>query len=155
MAKVSFRPLQTGDIDYIAANLREGDRQEVEAVRGPDVADALARAVLRSSHCWTAVGEDGTPIALFGVVPVSLLSGRASPWLLATEQAHEHPRSLVTEGRRYLSIMRAIYPNLYNYVDARNDKSIRWLRRLGFTLQPARPYGVAGLPFHKFEIGGT
>lgn len=155
MPKVSFRPLQAGDVAYIAEHLREADRREVEAVRGPRFADAIARAVLRSSHYWTAVSEEGEPLAVFGVVPVSIISGIGSPWFLATERANEHPRNLVVEGRRYLSAMRAIYPRLYNYVDARNDKSIRWLRRLGFTLHPPQPYGVAGLPFHKFEIGGT
>jgi len=43
---------------------------------------------------------------------------------------------------------------LYNYVDARNVKSIKWLRWLGFQLDEPAPYGVRGLPFHRFELRG-
>lgn len=148
-----FRELRAGDIAHIALNLREADRQELLASRG-DVAvkDVLAQAVLLSSHCWVGVADDGEPVALFGVAPVSLLAGKGSPWLLSTERVFEYPRVLVRESRRYLSRMRAEYPHLFNYVDARNDRSIRWLKHIGFTLHPAEPYGVDGLPFHKFEM---
>lgn len=152
---VRFRYVQSGDIAHIAANLRDADRREIAASRGPEVqpADAIANTVLRSSHVWIAVAGDGEPIAIFGVAPISMIDGIGSPWMLSTERVYEHPRALVTEARRYLSAMRETYPTLYNFVDARNDKSIRWLKRLGFALQPAAPYGPAGVPFHRFEMG--
>lgn len=154
MAKIRYRFPRSGDVMHIAAGLREADRQELIAARGPLVhfPDALARAVLLSSHTWVAEDDEG-PIAIFGVAPVSLLDGVGSPWFLSTERAYDHPRALVSGGRHYLSRMRAHYPELFNYVDARNERSIRWLGRLGFTLRPAVPYGNLGLPFHKFEIG--
>ncbi len=157
MAKGFFRAIEGGDIAHIAANLREADRREIAASRGPEVAplDAIGRAVLRSSHVWVGAAEDGEPVSIFGVAPISLLDGIGSPWFLSTERAYEYPRTLVVEGRRYLSKMRAIYPDLYNYVDARNDKSIRWLKRLGFALHAVEPYGPDGMPFHKFEIKGA
>lgn len=154
MASVSFRPLQSGDIGHIAANLREADRQELLASRGEMTpADAIARAVLLSSHCWVVTAHDGEPVAIFGAAPVSLIESVGSPWFLSTERAYEYPRALVIEGRRYLSRMRETYSHLYNYVDARNDRSIRWLSRIGFKLHEPTPYGAARLPFHKFEIG--
>lgn len=152
MAKVIFRPVESGDVGYIAAHLREADRQEIAATRpNADPADVIANAVLRSSHTWVAA--NGSPIAIFGVAPVSLLGSIGSPWLLATDEAFKHPRTLVVAGRRYISTMRALYSKLFNYVDARNDKSIRWLRRIGFTVLPAVPYGVEGELFHRFEMG--
>lgn len=154
MANVRFRPLQPGDVAYLATNLREADKHELVASRGVgvDFGEALARAVMLSSHLWTAADPTDLPIAIFGVAPVSLLAGVGSPWLLGTERVFDHPRTLVIEGRRYLSRMRETYPDLFNYVDARNEQSIRWLKRVGFTVHPAAPYGAEGLPFHKFEI---
>lgn len=157
MAKLRFRGLQAGDVAFLAAHLRADDVQELAATRGPNVhpADAISRAVLLSSHAWVAASEGGRAIAIFGVAPVSLLNGIGSPWLLATDEAFRHPRSLVVEGRRYLSVMRAIYSDMVNYVDARNVRSVRWLKHLGFTLHPAAPYGIEDEPFHKFEIKGA
>lgn len=153
-AKVSFRPLQYGDVAHLARHLRPADRAEIEAQHGVGVSmfDIIARAVLVSSHCWVAADTGDKPVAIFGVAPVSLLSGIGSPWMLATPEAERHPRTLVTGGRRYLSRMRTSYSSLFNYVDARNEQSIRWLSRLGFSILPAAPYGLQGEPFHRFEL---
>jgi hypothetical protein len=155
VAKVRFRELQAGDVAFLAANLRDADRVELVGTRGPDVRfeDAISRAVLLSSHTWVAAGDDHEPIAIFGVAPVSMLNGIGSPWFLSTDRAYKHPRTLVSEGRRYLARMRESYFSLVNYVDVRNDKSIRWLRRMGFTIHPPIPYGVEGEPFHRFTMG--
>jgi hypothetical protein len=153
--KIHFRPLQAQDIAHVAEHLRPADRQELRASRGGNLpfADIIARAVLVSSQVWVwAEGAEDTPVAIFGVAPISLLDGLGSPWFLSTERAYKSPRSLVANGRHYIAKMRESYPNLLNYVDARNDKSIRWLKHLGFTLHPAEPYGVDGEPFHKFEM---
>jgi ribosomal protein S18 acetylase RimI-like enzyme len=147
-----FRDLISGDIDHIAANMREADRQEVVAFRGnTDMRAALGSCVLMSSHYWVAaVGAE--PIFVFGVVPVSLLDGMGAPWMLGTDKTFNYPRILVKDGRRYIREMLELYSTLANFVDARNEKSIRWLKRLGFTVYAAEPFGHAGLPFHRFEM---
>lgn len=149
------RDVRVADLALLATHLRDDDRRELAAARGEGtpVAGLIVRAVHQSSHCWTAANDDDDAIAVFGVAPISMLGGLGSPWLLATDEAFRHPRALVTEGRRYLAIMRTLYPRMVNHVDARNLRSIRWLKRLGFTVHPATPYGLAGEPFHKFEIG--
>ena len=155
MAKVRFRELQAGDVAFLAAHLREADQLELVGTRGPgvDFEAAISRAVLLSSHVWVAAGHDHNPIAIFGVAPISMLNSIGSPWMLATDEAFRHPRTLVVEGRRYLAKMRESYFSLTNYVDARNDKSIRWLRRMGFEIHPPIPYGIEGEPFHRFTMG--
>lgn len=150
--KVFARSLMPGDLEHIAARLRDADRREVQAIRGPvPMYDTLALAVLRSTHYWVSVAGD-EPIAMFGVAPTDLLSGIGSPWFLATDRAEGYPRSLVVEGRRYALRMLEVYPHLMNYVDARNTRSIRWLKHIGFEVHPAEPMGIAGLPFHPFEM---
>lgn len=150
--RVTFRPVAPGDVTHIAAHLRAADRDEVIATRGEgaDIEAVIASAVARSVLAWAA--DDGEPVAVFGLGAVSLLQGIGTPWLLGTDRLWRHPRTLIVEGRRYLSTMRTVYPHLVNYVDARNDVSIRWLKRIGFTLHDPAPYGAMGLPFHKFEV---
>lgn len=114
----------------------------------------LRLSVAVSSHHWAFIAADGEPVAVFGVAPVSLISGIGTPWLLGTERVFAFPGVLIREGRRYLQAMRNVYPSLANHVDARNVKSIRWLKHLGFTIGEPEPYGVAGLPFYPFHLEG-
>lgn len=152
--RARLRPLAAGDIQFVAEHMRGADRAELAAVHGEQASPLhlLAQAVLNSPDVWTGVTADGEPICICGVAPRCLLTGSASPWLLGTEKLFTEPGALVREGHRYIGRMRLIYPELVNYVDARNTKSIRWLRRLGFTVHPAEPYGRAGLPFHRFDL---
>jgi len=152
-----FRALQPGDLEFLADNLREADKQELRALLGDDVVffEVLSTAVMRSSHLWVGALENDQPVSIFGAAPISMLTGEASPWFLSTDEAYRYPRTLMLEGRRYLSRMLEAYEYLYNYVDARNDRSIRWLKRMGFQLHEATPQGVAEMPFHKFDIRGA
>ena len=44
------------------------------------------------------------------------------------------------------------YAVLTNFVDARNEPAIKYLRWLGFRFGVATPWGSAGLPFHPFTM---
>ena len=153
MVNAFVRSVLPGDLAYIGAHMRLADRQELEAAQGPvDPQEALYRAVLLSTSSWVLVGRSGRPFAAFGVAPLSLLDGSGLPWLLGTDEAAREGRTLVREGRKYVPRMLEEHPHLVNYVDARNGRSVEWLRRLGFTVHAPAPYGVAGLPFHRFEM---
>lgn len=153
MVEVDIRQAKIDDVLAVANNMRWQDIAELQAMRGEDVSvsDTLFSAVRRSSHCWAAVKDDAV-LAVFGIAPVSLLDGLGAPWLLATPNAERFAGALVKQGREYISIMQRIYPRMVNFVDARNRKSIRWLKWLGFTIHDPVPMGVMQLPFHKFEM---
>lgn len=147
-----FRPLESGDIGHVAAHLRQADRQELAAIHGDEpVQSVLASSVLCSSIAWTWV-INGQPAAIFGVAPTSLLEGQGAPWMLATDAVFQCPGTLVREGRRYVRRMLELFPHLVNYVDARNERSVRWLARVGFTISPAARMGRNGELFHRFEM---
>ena len=44
------------------------------------------------------------------------------------------------------------YTWLVNWVDDRNTCAIRWLKWMGFTIHEPEPYGVANLPFRRFDM---
>lgn len=155
MKQVNFQHPLPEDIEHIANNLRPSDRQELFAMRGEDadLYEILISAVRRSTWCVCAFAEDGEPVAVFGLAPVSMIGGIGSPWLLGTDRVREFSGALIRYGHKYITAMTAQYPELINYVDARNTASIRWLKRLGFTIHEAAPIGHQGLPFHKFTMG--
>ena len=152
MAEPKIRPAMIEDAERLAIDLRPADRAEIIAASGPDTLATIRQAIRVSTHCWAAEDGDGGLVALFGFAPVSLLAGIGSPWLLATPRLERIPGALTRLARRYLADIATTYPVLGNPGDARNTASIRWLQRLGFQIGPPKPYGAAGLPFHRFEM---
>jgi RimJ/RimL family protein N-acetyltransferase len=139
-------------VDELLADLRPLDRQEVEAASG-EVRPALFRALELSDDPVAMRLTDGSLVSLFGLAPITTLSDTGSIWLLGTTKMKTHPREVIDISRRYIAFVRERYPRLMNYVDARNRPSVRWLRSIGFTVEPPTPFGLAGLLFHKFHMG--
>lgn len=140
------------DIEVLVANMRPADMAELLATHDCDPREALQRAVDMSPHCWT-MEVNGEVGFIGGFVPVSLLGGVGSPWLLGTTTLYRFPGAHTRIAARYRDIGLGLYSTLVNYVDARNTTSIRWLRRLGFQIaDEATPYGPRRVPFYRFEL---
>lgn len=101
-----------------------------------------------------SVTEKGVVICMFGAAPVgnSRAAHAGSPWLLGSDRVAHYARPLIEDGRRYVEALQRQYPLLFNYVDARNRLSMKWLNHLGFTLadEPV-PFGINREPFYYFE----
>ena len=153
MSKVQLVKPVLDDLGYLAQHLRDADRQELAAVHGVglDLLRCLQTAVRSSEEAWVAVTAYGEPIAVFGLAPVSLLGGIGCPWMLGTDVVDLYAREVVRLSRQHVARWSRRYSLLFNYVDARNLRSIEWLRHTGFTILPAQPYGQHGEPFHRFE----
>lgn len=148
-----IRPYRDGDMARLAANLRPADRAELVALVGEDRAqDVLMSCPQNSAMTWTHE-LNGEVLSVFGVAAADLLQGEGAIWLMGTRLLERHPSALMRQIPQYVTEMRRVFPKLMNAVDARNTRSIRWLTWLGFTILPARPMGVAGLPFHPFCMG--
>lgn len=150
MVEVVVRPVAPGDIEELAHRMRQADIDEVAAC-GHAPIGALEMSVARSSHSYTATA-DGEVACMFGVVPLSLLVGIGSPWMLGTDLVPKYPGAFIKHSAPYIRGMLEAYPHLFNFVDARNAKAIRWLKRVGFTLHAPVPHGPYGMPFHPFEM---
>jgi hypothetical protein len=151
VAEIVIRPTQPGDAAQLFAHLRASDLAECQAYGQPDIAAGIEASVRRSMLCWTGLA-DGELAAIIGVAPVNVLTGMGSPWMLGTPLLDRHQRVLVRRTPEYIARMLQAFPHLVNFVHARNTTSVRWLRRLGFTLHEAVPYGPLGEPFHPFEL---
>ena len=155
MADITITPATRQDALALAPRLRRADREEVWASGGLSGESALLVSLLHSAPGLAWAGRiDGEIAALFGVARPSLLSDEGRPWLLASPLMERHPVAVLRHSQSYLVLARGPFTRLWNYVDARNHVSRRWLAWLGFTLEPPAPYGAAGLPFHKFHMPG-
>jgi hypothetical protein len=150
LAKLIVRAVREGDIEAIAANLRIADIEEIHGSTGHRDCLAIMRQGAETSTLLWTIEVDGKPAGLFGVTP-ALDFG--APWMLGTPALERAPKQLTKLGRVYVRLMNDKYATLLNYVDARSLKSVYWLARLGFTVQKeTQPYGVFGLPFHRFGM---
>lgn len=146
-----MRRIREGDVEAVAANLRNADIEEIHGSTGHRDCLAIMRQGAEISDMLWTIEVDGEPAGLFGVTPAAKDVG--VPWMLGTPALERAPKQLTRLGRAYVHLMSDKYATLLNYVDARSLKSVYWLALLGFTVQKqTEPYGVFGLPFHRFGI---
>lgn len=150
--EVIIRPATRADAVLLASQLREADKAELRAC-GHD--DGEMQAVVEDSvsisiTCFAAfVGDDLA--CIFGVTAASLMSREGACWMLGTDTLDRHPVKLMKRTSSHLDDMLRMYPRIHNLTDVRNTKTIRWLKRLGFTFFDPIPHPVTGLLFYPFE----
>ncbi|HEX7857491.1 MAG TPA: hypothetical protein VF503_27735 [Sphingobium sp.] len=135
-------------VTYIAEHMRQSDVDELNARLGLTPLEALSTSIHISSHGWVIVDGKGKPIAMFGAAPIPDQLGKGAMWLLGTDGVERHGRRIALNTRRYLDRMNDAYPYLWNYVDARNAASLRWLHGAGCKIVGEVPeMGVERRPF--------
>ena len=139
------------DIRELVPILRKADRDEILAVTNRDVEEVLLESLQHSVLAWTG-RVNGELLCVFGVVSLGLMTGNGIPWLLGSGHIDKYARTFMRQTKPYMKKMRRVCPTMINYVDVRNIKSIAWLKRLGFSILDAEPWGVSGMPFYRFEM---
>lgn len=140
-------------VDSLKGRFRKSDADEVYAMSGR-VIDKAVDDWNKSELCWVGIWEDD-PVTVFGVRRVSMLSDEGTPWLLGTDRIFEKAikRRFIELSIPYVYLeMLRRFDYLENFVDARNLKSIRWLKMIGFTVEEAKPMGHLNVPFHRFWL---
>lgn len=151
MEKVDITEACEVDAIELIRNLRQADKEELEALDDIHPFISIINSIKVSDMCWTA-RVDGKLMAIFGVAPVNLLASEGRPWLIGTPLVDSKPKIFLENCENYIDLMADRYETMHNYVDARNVKSIRWLSWLGFEISEEEPYGKYGMPFHRFEM---
>lgn len=142
------------DARRVAPQMHEVDKATIDAI-GAGVEETLCVAIAMSlGDAWVTY-IDGELAALWGVTPMSLATGSVVPWLVTTKVIDHHHKTFYKESRRLLAMMRRRYSRLSNAIDSRHAASLRWARRLGFTIAPAAPHGPQGVPFHLISMEGV
>lgn len=173
------RPATLEDAEYLAPRLRPEDLKELSSL-APDRSplEALATGLSLSKPYAVVVTDDktGKPYAIGGVTPVSSLpldpsSSSPSPsagggvfgsldgigviWALATPDIERHALTFQKTVKGIISRLfeEEGYTALCNVVSADNEKSVEWLRSLGFVfVHMNQPIGRNGELFHAFAM---
>ena len=153
MGRFEVRPPRAGDIAVIANGMRLSDKQEIWAASRLTPHEGLELALKKSPDIWVGTWE-GRPIGMAGCFPGSLLGGVGYPWQLATPEIEAAALPYLRASKPCFAGLRRKYRLLVNWVDVRNEKSIKWMKYLGFEIEDPAPYGVDGLPFHYAWMRG-
>ena len=148
---LTLRPAHRRDADMIAPLLRDADKTEVLRLGGGTLSQTLRLSVQRSAHAglWS---YQSAPLALFGVVPTSLVGGVAAPWLVGTPELAHCRKPFMYHTRLWVDAWLAQWPVLENFVDACYTSAIRWLKWLGFDVHDPAPHGALGRSFCRFTL---
>ena len=136
----------------LAPRVRHADQREIFAAQCVTPLTALVASIQASTHAYTA-SVDNVPHVMFGVVPMSLISGHGVPWMLSSDEVEKRPLTFLRGSIQVVNEMTSHYEALANFVDARNQHSIKWLDWLGFEIGDPVDFGVFQLPFHPFSMG--
>lgn len=136
----------------MAPHMRAAEVREIMSSDGLTPIKGLLREIDRSSSAWSWI-VDGEVACMFGIITPYLLDAESYPWMLTTPLVEVHSRQFARACKSLLPELLAIHPRLSGRVDARYELSVRWLDWLGAKISSPEPWGVAGAPFRKFEIG--
>ena len=136
------------DVEYLKSRIRWSDQNEIWASDHMYPHEALKKGLEKSIFCCTIT--NGNPIAMFGIVPQTLLGHKASIWMLGTDGIEKIKIKFLRTNKKFIDMMLEYYPYLYNHVDERNTVSIEWLKFCGAKVKDPKPYGVERRPFRYF-----
>lgn len=146
-----FVPVTEDHILELSVNMQQSDIDNIDAISGMSPASGLRWSLGYSIDAKTWLVGDRVA-AICGLGKLTFFSESASPWLIGTDLIRKYPKVFYKEHRRLIYDALDRHRCLITYVDARNKRSIRWLKHTGFTIHPAEPVGVKQLPFHLAEL---
>lgn len=138
-------------IQYLAENLREGDRNEAEAATGKDPLEVVRDMVERSVEA-AALLIDGNLLTIFGHLPAAspLYERWGRLWNLTTHHVEKHPKAFHRFAKQVVESVGTRYDALVSHVDARYDTAVRWTARLGYEVEGIDLGGPENRPFLRF-----
>lgn len=96
----------------------------------PSGHEIMQRAIMNSSHVWVGT-IDGVVMALWGLIPPTLMSDTAYLWLYTTDHMPEHTFLFIRHSQRAVQAVLAEYPTIVGHGRVGSDRSLAWLRWLG------------------------
>jgi hypothetical protein len=136
-------------VRHVAGHLRRQDAVEVFCSHGMQPAEAVIESWKNSPDCRCIEGDDGEPVGVCGVARGGVI------WLLATDgllATPSHRRQFIKGAKQWVDGLIADGAGpLHNWALAKNTRTLRWLRSLGFCLAAPAPMGPCGELFCYFE----
>jgi len=152
MKPIFTRPATPEDIFSVAPRLRAADHDEVFAAGGmPPLPTLLHQYQAGADMHAAGIVELDRPEVLYGCDPVYGYPQVGVIWMLGTDTIFDHPVEFTITSRRIFNEFHERFEVLTNYVDARNERHIKWLKWLGCRfLRRVDHYGPFSFPFLEF-----
>lgn len=140
------------DVEDIAPRLRQSDIDEIVAASGKSPLDSLTSALeLSQLGTWVGVYK-GRVELIFGCSHTPDRS-IGLPWMVCTDTLKDSPREFLQKSKVWVKGFSKQFPILKNFVSAKNELHIKWLKWCGFTFtQLHQEYGAGKEPFWEFEM---
>ena len=142
-------PTEREHVEELSHTMRAADVRECWAANHFAPLDALKHSLYHTSRPRTGLINHKV-LCIWGVGKISYLSREGIPWMLTSNFVDEHYREFLRRSKGHLQDMKKEAVILTNMVDARNKKSIKWLKWLDFTIHDPVPFGPDGMLFHPF-----
>ena len=135
------------DVKYLSTRLRKCDQEELKAFGNYSSLTGLLQGLLYSELPLVVVNEN-KPVAMFGVVSLDDLG---LIWFLGTEQLKDVSLPFLRECRDVVKMFNNKHKLLANFVYAKNELHIKWLRWCGFKfIKLHEKYGYEQKQFYEF-----
>lgn len=145
-----FREPRPADAQIVYQRLRPADRRELFAKfgkqRAPEVLDRATRD--RNFAAVIASAERGAE-GFFGIQEGEMEGRHVGViWALGSPYIVKNPKWVMREARKAIAMFKERFPELANYVDARNTVHINFMKHLGFRAERTiARYGIERRPF--------
>lgn len=98
---------------------------------------------------FLAFGENGEPIAIYGIVKYPIDELHAA-WMVGTTGIKKYKKELITIGFKEISRFIKEYGPVTNYISIDNNESRRWLKKAGAVFDA--PFNENAVTWQQFVI---
>lgn len=92
--------------------------------------ETMQRTMMNSTQVWMGLDNEQI-VAIWGLIPPTLLSDTAYLWLYTTKHFIKHTFVFIRHSQRAMADMLAEFPIIVGHGSPDNHRSLRWLRWLG------------------------
>lgn len=133
---IQIREYLESDFHYLASNLRDIDKKELEALFDEEVEAGLKYSIESADHIWVATHKQ-IPCMIFGVsdrTEEGECTRSGLVWALGTNEVYKHIKALHEISQNVLNHWFEEYDVLFNYIWDENELHKAWLKNLGFII---------------------
>ena len=141
--KENKRHLQA--VKCIEEHLRPIDKKELQGA----YTSVTKCAMYEFCDNFLAFGENGEPIAIYGIVKYPI-DGLHAVWMVGATEIKNYKKELITMGFEEISRFIKEYGPVTNYISIDNESSRRWLLKAGAVIDA--PFKENGITWQQFII---
>ena len=132
-------------VKYIEEHLRPIDKKELQGA----YTSVTKCAMYEFCDNFLAFGENGEPIAIYGIVKYPI-DGLHAVWMVGATGIKKYKKELITIGFKEISRFIKEYGPVTNYISIDNESSRRWLKKAGAVFDA--PFNENDITWQQFVI---